>query len=468
LRTADHNGSPDIAGKTVRDYKRIEFQNKTIPNYAEMFSPLVLADRAVFVLLCIYFFFWPVWYASEEKLSVRIGEFRIEHLAVVVLMLLGLASLMRRRSFIPGFWPLCGLLIYGASALAWSVNPKAGALVLLNFFSVFFFAEILARNRRRQWSAMVFFLAGLLLMLVVSVIRAEVPGASDFRLVFPEGIDPNQLAVQGAMAVVILTYVAVAKSKAGGGSAVWSWGAFLLGLPVVGVIVLTGSRTGIVAVIAGASIVLFLRNDSSRGLRIWHSRLTLIPLGAVLGTLLIVPLMQSRSAPLLERYEEGFFKGDLAGRDDVWKASATYFASSPRLMLLGGGLGSFDQSVVDYLSEPLREIAIAMGAINPSRPYPYFAAHNDFVRLGCDLGIIGLALFLAFYVELGRACFRAAVAVRGSVLQLALFVTLIVSSMALDLVTFPVYAIILALVIAPCVKHRPQVSAVDFCTVRPG
>src|SRR5580658_946280 len=99
LRTADHNGSPDIAGKTVRDYKRIEFQNKTIPNYAEMFSPLVLADRAVFVLLCIYFFFWPVWYASEEKLSVRIGEFRIEHLAVVVLMLLGLASLMRRRSF---------------------------------------------------------------------------------------------------------------------------------------------------------------------------------------------------------------------------------------------------------------------------------------------------------------------------------------------------------------------------------
>jgi hypothetical protein len=33
-----------------------------------------------------------------------------------------------------------------------------------------------------------------------------------------------------------------------------------------------------------------------------------------------------------------------------------------------------------------------------------------------------------------------------------------VSSMALDLVTFPVYAIVLALVIAPCLEHSPKAS----------
>jgi O-antigen ligase len=269
------------------------------------------------------------------------------------------------------------------------------------------------------------------------------------------------------MAVVILTYVAVAEFKTGGKSALRFWGAVVLGLPAVGVIVLTGSRTGIVAVIAGASIVLFVRRDSSRRLRIWHSRLALIPVVAILGTLVVVPLMQSRSASLLERYEEGFFKGDLAGRDTVWKAGARYFASSPRLMLLGGGLGSFDESVVDYLSKPFRDVALEMSALDPSRPYPNFAAHNDFVRLGCDLGIVGLVFFLAFYVEVGRACHRAAVDVHGTVLQLALFVTLIVSSMALDLVTFPVYAIVLALVIAPCVERDIQGSAADFRVLGP-
>jgi O-Antigen ligase len=448
--------SSDTKDKTIQDHARVDFQRKAILKYAEMFSPFILADRAAFVLLCVYFLFWPVWYASESKLLVRIGEFRVEHLAIVIVMFFAAGTLIRNRSSVPGLLPLSLLSIYGAFALTWSVNPKAGALILLNFLSAFVFAEVLARSRRRQWMAVFFFLIGLILMLALSVIRAEVPGASDFRLVFPEGIDPNQLAIQAAMAVVILTYIAVADSEAAGRASLRIWGGILLGLPTLGIIVLTGSRTGIVATIAGASLVLFVRKDASKGLRIWHGRLALIPVTAVLAILVVVPLMQSKSAPLLERYEEGFFKGDLNGRAGVWKAGASYFASSPKLMLLGGGLGSFDESVVDYLNGPLREVAIAMGAINPSRPYPYFGAHNDFVRIGCDLGIVGLGLFLVFYVALGRACFRGAIAANGGVLQLALFITLIVSSMALDVVNFPVYAIVLALIIAPCIEHQPE------------
>ena len=233
-------------------------------------------------------------------------------------------------------------------------------------------------------------------MLGLSVIRAEVPGASDFRLVFPEGIDPNQLAIQAAMAVVILTYIAVADSRPPVERPFEFGQASSLGLPTLGIIVLTGSRTGIVATIAGASLVLFVRKDASNGIRIWHGRLALIPVTAVLGILVVVPLMQSKSAPLLERYEEGFFKGDLNGRASVWKAGLMYFASSPKLMLLGGGLGASTNPWWTIWATTLREVAIAMGAINPSRPYPYFGAHNDFVRIGCDLGIVGLSYFLRF------------------------------------------------------------------------
>jgi hypothetical protein len=42
---------------------------------------------------------------------------------------------------------------------------------------------------------------------------------------------------------------------------------------------------------------------------------------------------------------------------------------------------------------------------------------------------------------------------------------LIVSSMALDIVNFPVYAIVLALIIAPCIEHHSQAG--DCRPVRP-
>ena len=293
----------DTKEETIRDYGRVDFQREAVLKYAEMFSPFVIADRAAFVLLCIYFLFWPVWYATESKLLVRIGEFRVEHLAIVIVILFATGTLIRNRSVMPGFLPLSLLSIYGAFALTWSIDLKAGALILLNFVSAFIFAEVLARNRRRQWIAMLFFVIGLLLMLALSVIRAEVPGSSDFRLVFPEGIDPNQLAVQAAMAVVILTYVAAADSRTMVRASLRIWAGIVLGLPILAVIVLTGSRTGIVATIAGASIVLFVRKDPSKGLQIWHGRLALIPVATILAILVIVPLMQSKSATLLERYE---------------------------------------------------------------------------------------------------------------------------------------------------------------------
>ncbi len=72
--------------------------------------------------------------------------------------------------------------------------------------------------------------------------------------------------------------------------------------------------------------------------------------------------MASKAASLLERYEEGFLRGDLSGRDMVWRAGVKYFASSARIVFVGGGLGSFDESVVEYLDRPLYQVALQMAA----------------------------------------------------------------------------------------------------------
>ncbi len=200
------------------------------PARANIFSPFVLADRAAFIVLALYFVFWPIWYVSEDKLSARAGDFRIEHLIVAVIFALSLGTLSRRWSRTPGSWALFLLVSYGAVTLIWSVNVKEGLLVVLNLTSVFVFAQILARNRLRQGIARLCFLVGLVLMTAVGLSRAEVPSVSDLRLLFPVGIDPNQFAVQIAMGVVILTAVAVSGFGSNRLRSARFWGSLTLGL----------------------------------------------------------------------------------------------------------------------------------------------------------------------------------------------------------------------------------------------
>lgn len=426
---------------------------------ANIFSPFVLADRTAFVFLTLYFLFWPIWYASEDKLSVRAGSLRIEHLIVIAILILSVGTLGRRWSRMSGSWALFLLVSYGSSTLLWSVDVKEGLLVILNLTSVLIFAQILARNALRQRIARLSFLAGLVLMTAIGVSRAEVPSVSDFRLLFPVGIDSNQFAVQIAMGVVILAAVAVSGSRGDGMRFLRFWGSLTLGLLLVGAVVISGSRTGILAVVAGSSLVLLVRKDSSGRLQLWHRRLAWAPAVAVVAILGVGPLMASKSASLLERYEEGFFKGDLAGRDMVWRAGAKYFASSAKVVLVGGGLGSFDESVVDYLGRPLYQVAVEMAAENPSRIDPAFAPHDDLLRIACDLGLIGLVLFVTFYVQVGLACVWTPAADHEAILPLALLATVIVGGMGIDLVSFPVYPIALALVIAPLRERTPDPSA---------
>jgi O-antigen ligase len=445
------NGNIQVASGSKRRRETADLPDRHAAR-ANIFSPFVLADRAAFIVLVLYFVFWPIWYVSEDKLSARAGDFRIEHLIVAVIFALSLGTLSRRWWRTPGSWALFLLVSYGAFTLIWSVNVKEGLLVILNLTSVFVFAQILARNPLRQGIARLCFLAGLVLMTAIGVSRAEAPTAHDFRLLFPVGIDPNQFAVQIAMGVVIVTAMIVSDSKDGRIRYIRFWSSLTLSLLLAGVVVLSGSRTGILAVIAGSSLLLLLRKDSSGKLRVWHRRLAWAPALALVGILGVQPLMASKSASLVERYEEGFFKGDLAGRDMVWRAGVRYFGSSRRNVLIGGGIGSFDESVVDYLDRPLYQVALQMAAANPSRLGPSFAPHDDLLRVACDLGLIGLVLFIAFYIQLGLACVSTAASDHGATLPLALLATVVVGGMAIDLISFPVYPIALALIIAPCAR----------------
>ena len=417
----------------------------------DIFSPFVLADRAAFALLTAYFLFWPIWYSSEDKLSARILDFRVEHLIVAIVLLLSLGTIARRRwSPTPGTIAFLLLICYSAVTLAWTINLKEGALVLLNFASVIVFVQVLASNPQRQTIARLSFLSGLIVMSAVGIGRAEAPTAGDFRFLFPAGIDSNQLAVQTAIAVVMLASIAVVNSEGRLRHRIRFSLVVATIIVLSGIIILSGSRTGVLAAAAGCSVVLLVVRGESGRLRLRHRRLAWVPALALLGVLAAPALMDSNSATLLERYKAGFFRGDLDGRDMVWSAGGRYFASSARIVVVGGGLGSFDESVVSYLDTPLYKVAVHMAEVNPSRFSPYFAAHNDLLRIACDLGVVGLMLFVTFYAQVALGCIRIAGRDDSSKLPLALFVTVLVGGMGIDLVSFPAYPLILALIIAPC------------------
>ncbi|HUJ32981.1 MAG TPA: O-antigen ligase family protein [Candidatus Acidoferrum sp.] len=382
----------------------------------------------------------------------------MEHLIVASVFLLTLGTIVRRRwSSTPGTTALLLLICDGALTLAWTINLKEGALVLLNLASVIVFVQVLASNPLRRTIARFSFLGGLVIMSAVGIARADSPTVDDFRFLFPAGIDPNQFAVQAAIAVVILASMAAADPKGRASHRIRSSLLLAFIVALSGAVILSGSRTGVLAAAAGCSVVLLLARSDSGQLRLRRRRLAWLPALALLVVLVAPSLMNSNSATLLERYEAGFVRGDLDGRDMVWRAGARYFASSTRIIVIGGGLGSFDESAVSYLSAPLYKVALHMAAVNPSRVDPYFASHNDLLRIACDLGVVGLALFVTFYAQAALGCIGIAAKGDASTLPLALLVTLLVGGMAIDLVSFPVYPIVLALVLAPSANVREGV-----------
>lgn len=150
------------------------------------------------------------------------------------------------------------------------------------------------------------------------------------------------------------------------------WGCAILALFLLGVIVITQSRGGYLAVAAALGVIMLLR---------WPRLLYVAPVGLLLVALLV---WRMGYETILDELSNDGALGGWTGRLDIWRNSLTAISD---FVFTGIGLGTF--TLVIPLLYPLQ--------VN-IEGYPH--AHNLYLQIGVDMGVPGLLFYLSIVVML--------------------------------------------------------------------
>lgn len=179
--------------------------------------------------------------------------------------------------------------------------------------------------------------------------------------------DPNQFCGYFIMPVMIYIKRILNKSKL---TPVY----VVLLLLTLYVVLKTGSRGGLIGIVVGIAVFVLM------GVKSIKSKIALL-LGGVLCAVFVVGVV----FPMLpqdvqERYSvERVAEDKGSGRFDIWKYLVNYTAEKPDRIIHGSGLNS--------TTHTLENSGLGMTAR---------WAHNQFIQVFADQGVIGLGLFLTF------------------------------------------------------------------------
>jgi O-antigen ligase len=192
-------------------------------------------------------------------------------------------------------------------------------------------------------------------------------------------LDPNDSA---ALFVSALPFAMALASERGGKR----WLALTVAALLIGAVVRTGSRGGVIGLLVVA-LILILRAGPRRR---WAYVLA-AAVGAGIFAL-------AANETLLARFQTIFAPSsdynltDREGRIQIWTRGIGYMLTHP---VFGIGLNNF-QTAEGVLS----------GKINEGYGIGFTAAHNTFVQIGAELGVFGLAAFVVAIWSAGRGCRR--------------------------------------------------------------
>ena len=211
----------------------------------------------------------------------------------------------------------------------------------------------------------------------------------------------------------------------------WSAAAFLA---ILFAILLTGSRGGLLALLAGIAVYYYQYNN---GIKL-SMVLKVLLVSFVIGILAVLLLPES----LLGRFSiEDVVSSGGTGRVEIWtRALKIYFASGIDRMIIGYGFGSFPKMM-------LANYGI------------YKAAHNDLVQVLLELGIVGVFAYCAMWFQFFKVARK-----KKHPLMLALLVTVFLGSMSMELLIKKMLWIAIFLIYAYCddTKESDGASAVSL------
>ena len=322
---------------------------------------------------------WLLVFAIPWEDAVTIADFgtsaRLIGMVTVGLGVLAIIERGRVRRPAPGHIIMALFVMLAAVSYLWSLYPEGTQEQAFSYIQLLAMAWLIwelsprAREQRRLMQA---YVLGTCVSGIDTLYRYLSHQESAYQRYAGARLDANDLGLIMALSIPVSYYLLI-ESK---GKIVWF---YTLQLVLAGTtVLLTASRGAALATLVALAIV-----------PLTHARLTTRQRIAVLltasllayGALAFVP---STSWDRLSTVPNEFAQGTLTGRTVIWKAGWELFRAHP---FLGIGANAFRLIVSRVLAEPIHPD-------DYGRP-PAPPAHNTFLSVLVEQGVIGFALFCA-------------------------------------------------------------------------
>ncbi|MBC8167513.1 MAG: O-antigen ligase family protein [Bryobacteraceae bacterium] len=262
-------------------------------------------------------------------------------------------------------------IVWNWATWLWSLDRAATlvrAITLTQLGLLLWLVWQICRTARQQRLLLAAYAAGATVASIATIVRYGQHLQTYWNRYAAPGFDPNDLGITVSIAIPVALYLA-SRSTSGVAS--------IFRIAVVlycTAILLTGSRTALIASLAAFTLVAWTWRNSSTGQRISGLALTLL---LISGAVLLAP-KESRSR--ISTIGRELTQGTLHNRTTIWKAGVKVLR---RYKLVGAGAGAYPAAV-----KPLIGV--------PGRPGHEYVAHNTFLSVLVETGLIGFALFIAF------------------------------------------------------------------------
>jgi len=285
----------------------------------------------------------------------------------------GLLAVALRGSIRPptvSHFLLLGFIVYSGLSIVWSVDPALtlqGAEARLRLFGMVLLVWEVASESSHLRSLMRAYVLGGCIA-IVSTVQGFLSGQSvHYQRYAAEGFDPNDLALALVVSIPMAWFLATATRR--------TWAASLYYVyigAVIFAILLTSSRGGAIAAAVSLLIVPLTWGRQKRSRKFIVAALVF---AAISVGLKYVP---EESLARISTTSGEFRQGTLDERTFIWGVGLAKFADHP---LLGVGGSAFRTAVSDDIPGGM-------------------VAHNTFLSVLVEYGVIGSVLFLLILIEL--------------------------------------------------------------------
>lgn len=327
-------------------------------------------NRLAFTLLWIFIFCVP-W---EEEVQIA-GGTALSHLVGAATGIVGiLACLLSGRIRKPGslHYLLGALVAWSVLSYFWSVAPALTALRAASYVQLLLMVWLIwefAQTGERQDSLLAAYVLGTYISALSTIYSFITKTGDNLGLVegryTAHGFNENELGIILSLSLVMSCYL-LATNK--GPRAVW-----FIHLPVCAIaICLTGSRGSFIS--AAVALLIFPLNFGSFSKVQKRFSLLGLVLVAASGVAFVPRATWDRIGSIYGEISQG----SLTKRTYIWAAGLDVFREHP---VIGVGAGAFGVSVYDKLDIP-------------------YVAHNSYLSVLVEMGVVGEILFVALLAGL--------------------------------------------------------------------